>query len=174
MIVRGTIEVSILIRPFDRMLPQKQRGLANACSRFNPHPALRPDAASYRRYPVGEDVFVSILIRPFDRMLPRLAMIRCRRCRVSILIRPFDRMLPRKRSGCGPCPASFNPHPALRPDAAKAWMRQRRRSCGFNPHPALRPDAALTGFVFTLKPAMFQSSSGPSTGCCRSGGFPRR
>ena len=111
---------------------------------------------------------VSILIRPFDRML-RLGACRpggCPLC-VSILIRPFDRMLPYCltqsvpsylfQSSSGPSTgcctdsrdahgiasyACFNPHPALRPDAASAGARSFAGTCCFNPHPALRPDAA--------------------------------
>ena len=62
--------VSILIRPFDRMLLGAM--LAAYCnaswSRFNPHPAFRPDATA-RRLHSARLLRVSILIRPFDRML---------------------------------------------------------------------------------------------------------
>ena len=62
-----------------------------------------------------------------------------------------------------PC---FNPHPALRPDAARCLQITTLATTSFNPHPALRPDAAECQPCPTAEALLFQSSSGPSTGCC--------
>ena len=85
-------DVSILIRPFDRMQLSIRWAGAPTQTRFNPHPAFRPDATSgcsrvrgwattcFNPHPAfrpdatgrgGQDAegrVVSILIRPFDRM----------------------------------------------------------------------------------------------------------
>ena len=167
-----------------------------ACGRpslagFNPHPALRPDAAPDDERHDDKAEGVSILIRPFDRMLHEVVLKQDVVFIVSILIRPFDRMLPAaagvaKQRGTG----RFNPHPALRPDAAKTG---RDDSHDLDVSILIRPfDRMLLllflgiqhrglGVSILIRPfdrmlqvevrrgvvgRGFQSSSGPSTGCC--------
>ena len=60
---------------------------------------------------------------------------------------------------------SFNPHPARRPDAT-IYLCQHALSMGsFNPHPARRPDATCASPQIGQDFNLFQSSSGPKTGC---------
>ena len=60
--------------------------------------------------------------------------------------------------------ACFNPHPAVRPDATKHGKGQKRSLLSFNPHPAVRPDATQCG-VSSYRRGQFQSSSGCEAGC---------
>ena len=87
------LEVSILIRPFDRMRPGRS-GSRPWIRCFNPHPALRPDATMVPGpgSPRGTPGF-----NPHPALRPDATSSSCRRrCPrgVSILIRPFDRMRP--------------------------------------------------------------------------------
>ena len=91
--------VSILIRPFDRML-------------YVSHCRLRAWA----------DESVSILIRPFDRMLRCCATVAARRQHFPCFnphpaFRPDATLLMRHRRAEPHGWHSFNPHPAFRPDA---------------------------------------------------------
>ena len=137
--------VSILIRPFDRMLPAGQRDAPLSALQFQSSSGpstgccfrSRSAASTTKRFQsssgpstgcclglggaVSIRVYVSILIRPFDRMLLGVAVVRFRPGQVSILIRPFDRMLQRMPPTTKPTPICFNPHPALRPDAALVY-----------------------------------------------------
>ena len=132
---------------------------------FNPHPAFWPDAihpqASSDTYydafqsssgqkagcnchgasSSSNEYRVSILIRPEGRMQLRAPWGAKPAIRVSILIRPEGRMQSYRRAGRSPNAASFNPHPARRPDAIGSEGRYIDENDSFNPHPARRPDA---------------------------------
>ena len=184
--------VSILIRPFDRMQPdirasaasrplrfQSSSGPSTGCNLLGPAVLVVEEAVSILIRPfdrmqlgvgVGEHVgveVVSILIRPFDRMqrgwsaadYPRGGI-------VSILIRPFDRMQPGSSEMLSNIPDTFQSSsgPFDRMQQPICSGGALRHSC-FNPHPALRPDATRTPCADWTLGKMFQSSSGPSTGC---------
>ena len=96
-------QVSILIRPFDRMLRALAVAALQRVDQFQS--SSGPSTGCCPRSDGGPEplvVRVSILIRPFDRMLRRHGAPRRAHRPVSILIRPFDRMLPRSpRNGHG-------------------------------------------------------------------------
>ena len=60
--------VSILTRPYGRMLCRRQRSTAPVIRCFNPHPPLRADAME-KRFRIAVATEVSILTRPYGRML---------------------------------------------------------------------------------------------------------
>ena len=61
--------------------------------------------------------------------------------------------------------ASFNPHPARRPDAIRRWPGRRCGPRCFNPHPARRPDAIRLSPQRSQEVCVFQSSPGQKAGC---------
>ena len=134
------LEVSILIRPFDRMLRAGTFGKTSLTKSFNPHPAFRPDATA--SLALGEAA--SIQFQSSSGLSTG-----CYR---------------RGRSPGAGLP-SFNPHPAFRPDATGATGGRAGSCAGFNPHPAFRPDATPIAAYLDPEPDGFQSSSGLSTGC---------
>ena len=86
-------DVSILTRPYGRMLC---RSIASGCSSsscFNPHPPLRADAMARNSHPFYRSAHVSILTRPYGRMLWSCFLGKSRFTQVSILTRPYGRML---------------------------------------------------------------------------------
>ena len=133
---------------------------------FNPHPAFRPDATRPTLGRKRTTCFVSILIRPFDRMQPSRSVYRVGQgIGVSILIRPFDRMQPLTNAVTQIQNESFNPHPAFRPDATvpQAYIRF---FAMFQSSSGLSTGCNATESVWrTNYPKLFQSSSGLSTGC---------
>ena len=84
--------VSILTRPYGRMLWRHPRRQIAPGACFNPHPPLRADAI-----PAGErsinPITVSILTRPYGRMLCVGPHAFWDPVEVSILTRPYGRML---------------------------------------------------------------------------------
>ena len=95
------VEVSILIRPEGRM--QRKRGAATVRSPncFNPHPARRPDATSYRMQPrdpwsiaAFREWFQSSSGQKAGCNLPGATLTGLYIVEVSILIRPEGRMQP--------------------------------------------------------------------------------
>ena len=153
--------VSILTRRLGRMLLLCRAIVRHCRSCFNPHPAVRPDAAADADKADALAKAVSILTRRLGRMLR-----------------------PGKLGALRIDHAGFNPHPAVRPDAASSlvrfcqffavsiltrrlgrMLRPRRLNrpspdrC-FNPHPAVRPDAASAAQIRRPEPCWFQSSPG--------------
>ena len=90
---RNRAWVSILTRPYGRMLyhPQPHVGPSQGC--FNPHPPLRADAIRKRGVCFLDLRSVSILTRPYGRMLCDGVLSEAPGARVSILTRPYGRML---------------------------------------------------------------------------------
>ena len=87
--------VSILTRPYGRMLCGESPTQQGSRQGFNPHPPLRADAMSGLH--VEEMMaLVSILTRPYGRMLCQVCDQAGEHGDVSILTRPYGRML------CGP------------------------------------------------------------------------
>ena len=137
--------VSILTRPYGRMLCRASAAARACTGSFNPHPPLRADAIAPSRTaractgcfnphpPLRADAM------PYrSRHQPPLS--------VSILTRPYGRMLSLPPPGGGVERPCFNPHPPLRADAILATIRQCGRVFpGFNPHPPLRADAISAG-----------------------------
>ena len=83
---------------------------------FNPQPALWPDATRRRRLGRQQHQPVSILNRLCGRMQPPTNSCTASSCGVSILNRLCGRMQ-RARTAVGHLVMSFNPQPALWPDA---------------------------------------------------------
>ena len=167
--------VSILIRPFDRMLQGKRGICVKPHDCFNPHPALRPDAARNQGRIRGARMLFQSSSGPSTG---------CCGCPAGLLdgmegfqssSGPSTGCCLRAQASRWPASIRFNPHPALRPDAAPPGIRCPPRASSFNPHPALRPDAAAVERQLLGDVDPFQSSSGPSTGCCGDAGhFPDR
>ena len=86
------IVVSILTRPYGRMLCSRRRPTRRGPRCFNPHPPLRADAISVQPYPLILEQ-VSILTRPYGRMLWHGIKRADLLYSVSILTRPYGRML---------------------------------------------------------------------------------
>ena len=138
---RGLVLVSILTQPEGWMQRGRRRSRPPGSSCFNPHPARRPDATPASRGE-GKRIPVSILTQPEGRMQrPAMSLMVCNPSRFQ--------SSPSPKAGCnGSCGhhitrwfASFNPHPARRPDATTNCRRWSAIHQGFNPHPARRPDA---------------------------------
>ena len=89
----GLPSVSILIRPEGRMQLFPRCPYHQGQSRFNPHPARRPDATPEVCI-ISHIPTVSILIRPEGRMQLQLLAQAREVPQVSILIRPEGRMQP--------------------------------------------------------------------------------
>ena len=132
--------VSILIRPFDRMLPDRavseEVGLGVSILIRPFDRMLHGDPTELQRH-----MDVSILIRPFDRMLQEQFAKGLNQEVVSILIRPFARMLP-PAARIAAKVRKFQSSSGPSTGCCFQWAGSGPRFPGFNPHPALRPDAA--------------------------------
>ena len=110
-------------------------------TRFNPHPARRPDATTLVDVTGNRQCDVSILIRPEGRMQRGLPFARALLRHVSILIRPEGRMQP-VWSWPPPCVTVFQSS-----SGQKAGCNRGRATSN------------------TKCPSTFQSSSGQKAGC---------
>ena len=103
---------------------------------------------------------VSILTRRLGRMLHLSEYIANWTPAVSILTRRLGRMLRPVGQRVRVFGRCFNPHPAVRPDAAAGPFLFYQIMRSFNPHPAVRPDAAPLAVMCQKLIDQFQSSPG--------------
>ena len=122
---------------------QQREGQARAqgATRFNPHPARRPDATSLRRR-IAEIRNVSILIRPEGRMQHA----------VSYAVTNHTHK-------------GFNPHPARRPDATPQVTAYCVKCKLFQSSSGQKAGCNTCGHELTIVLSKFQSSSGQKAGC---------
>ena len=155
--------VSILTRPYGRMLYGEFRGLYRGDC-FNPHPPLRADAILCLSLPPAGGV-VSILTRPYGRMLSRPGQ---RRPRSPALFQSS----PALTGGCYACTASasaparlFQSSPALTGGCYGRRTAGHTDRSSFNPHPPLRADAITGKLSPDPEGEVFQSSPALTGGC---------
>ena len=138
------MDVSILTRPFDRVLPGHSPGPHKPAMRFNPHPAFWPGAAWRSRPALGRPFFG---FNPHPAFWPGAAFYErgwdLGGVRVSILTRPFGRVLPQAGRKIHDGAIRFQSSPGLLAGCCTAAAPPRMTtSAGFNPHPAFWPGAA--------------------------------
>ena len=133
--------VSILTRPYGRMLFSSLMSASEWERGFNPHPPLRADAIGVLRFrPKRPKSFNPHPPLRADAIRPHCGPDHGKG--VSILTRPYGRMLFQSHIGPRQWIPGFNPHPPLRADAMfSLGSSPPVATGGFNPHPPLRADA---------------------------------